>query len=185
MQNAAMALTIPAPDTGEYADFHKGYIAAVANERDAIDVLERQRALIEACRRLSAQQASHRYAPDKWSIREIIGHLSDAERVVSYRLLCVARGESGLLPGFDEQRYAAQSNADRRQLDDLVEELSVVRAATLALVKSLDEETLLRTGNVNNWTLSVRAIAFIIAGHFQHHVNVLAQRYGIDLHHGA
>jgi uncharacterized damage-inducible protein DinB len=179
-----MALIIPAPDTGEYADFHNGYIAAVAGERDAIAVLERQRTLIEACRLLSAEQASHRYAPGKWSVRDIIGHVSDAERVVSYRLLSVARGERGMLPGFDEQLYAAHSNADRRALDDLVDELAVVRAATLALVKSLDETMLMRTGNVNNWTLTVRAIAFIIAGHFQHHVNVLAQRYGIDLAHG-
>jgi hypothetical protein len=174
-----MPLTIPPPGPDEFADFHTGYIAAVAGEPDAVALLERQRRSIEALRGLSAEQAGYRYAAGKWSVREIIGHLADSERIVSYRLLCIARGETAALPGFDEQSYAARANAAGRALADLVDELSVLRTATVILVRSLDDVTLTQRGTVNNWTLSVRALAFIIAGHFQHHVNVLRDRYDV------
>jgi uncharacterized damage-inducible protein DinB len=176
-----MALTIPHPTPHEYAEFHRGYMSNVTGEPDAIAILDRQRRTIDALRQLTPQQAGHRYADGKWTVREIIGHLSDSERVFAYRLLCIARGETGLLPGFDEQSYAAQSNADRRTLHDLVDELAAVRASTLALVRSLDENALVRTGTVNQWSLSVRAIAFITAGHFAHHMNVLRDRYNVTL----
>lgn len=176
-----MALTITVPGTDEYADFHRGYMAAMTGEPDALPVLERQRTVIAALGRLSPWQAGHRYADGKWSVREIIGHLSDAERVFAYRLLCIARGDQTPLPGFDEEAYGAQTNADRRTLAELVEELTAVRLSTLALVRSLDDAFLTRRGTVNNWTLSVRALAFVIAGHFEHHVRVLRDRYAIVL----
>jgi hypothetical protein len=171
--------TIAFPSSDEYAEFHKGYIAAVAGERDAIAVLERQWELIEGLRRLTNEQTHYRYADGKWSVAAVIGHVADAERVLSYRLLRIARGDETPLPGFDEKILAANSNADQRPLDDLLNELAAVRAATLTLVRSLDAAALTRRGVVNNWNLSVRALAFIIAGHFQHHLNVLAERYGI------
>lgn len=176
-----MALTIPVPAADEYSEFHKGYMAAVAHEPDAIVVLVRQRDAIERLRGLSPAQAGHRYAEGKWTVREIIGHLSDVERVFTYRLLSIARGESGVLPGFDQDAYAARSNADARPLNDLVDELAAVRTATLALVRSLDEAVLANRGTVSQWTLSVRALAYIIAGHFAHHVRVLREQYGITV----
>ena len=176
-----MALTITFPEVNEYADFHRDYMAAIAGEPDALPVLERQRAVIEALGRLSPQQAGHRYADGKWSVREIIGHLSDAERILSYRLLCIARGDPTPLPGFDEEAYGAQTNADRRTLGDLVGELAAVRVSTLALVRGLDDSFLTRQGIVKNWTLSVRALAFVIAGHFEHHMRILRDRYGLVL----
>jgi hypothetical protein len=171
---------IPPPNPDEYADFHRGYIGAVAGEPDAIAILERQQNVIDGFRALTTEQASYRYADGKWSVRDIIGHLSDAERVLSYRLLCIARGETGSLPGFEEQVYAANSNAGRRDVNDLVDELARVRESTLALVRSLETDVLTKRGTVNNWTLSVRGLAFIIAGHFAHHVNVLRERYAIQ-----
>jgi hypothetical protein len=176
-----MPLTIAQPGIDEYADFHKGYMAAVAGETDAITVLGRQQQQIEAFRRLTPERAGFRYAPGKWTVREIIGHLSDGERIVAYRLLRIARGDTTPLAGFDEQAYARVSNADHRTIGDLVDELAVVRASTLALVRSLDEASLDRRGTVNDWTLSVRALAYIVAGHLQHHVNVLRDRYRIEL----
>ena len=176
-----MSLTIPPPAADEYADFHRGYMSNVEGEPDAIALLDRQRETIAALRSLTQEQASSRYADGKWTVREIIGHLSDSERVFAYRMLCIARGETGALPGFDEQAYATVSNADRRTLNELVEELESVRAATLTLARSLDEGALTRRGTVKNWSLSVRALAFITAGHFAHHVAVLQQRYGIAL----
>jgi hypothetical protein len=174
-----MALTISPPTTDEYAEFHKGYIAAVAGERDAIEVLERQWELIEALRRLTPEQAAYRYAEGKWTVAAVIGHVSDSERVLSYRLLRLARGDETPLPGFDEKVFADHSNAAQRSLDDLLNELAAVRASTLTLVRSLDAAALARRGVINNWTLSVRGLAFIIAGHFQHHLNVLRDRYSI------
>lgn len=177
-----MPLTaIPPPGPDEYGEFHHGYIAAVAAEPDAIVVLERQRQSIERLRSLSEAQGAHRYAEGKWTIREMVGHLSDAERIMSYRLLRIARGDDTPLPGFDETAYGAQSNADGRTLVDLAEELASVRSATLTLVRSLDESFLARRGVVNTWSLSARALAFIIAGHFQHHVNVLRERYRVNV----
>ena len=108
------------------------------------------------------------------------GHLSDTERVLSYRLPGrVARGDQTPLPGFDENAFVAGSNADRRELSDLGAELASVRVATLALLRPLDEVALSHPGMVNNWPLTARALAFIIAGHFQHHVNILRERYGV------
>ena len=176
-----MPRTITHPRSDEYAEFHKGYIAAVADEPDGITVLERQQPSIAALAALSPQQASHRYAEGKWSVKEVMGHLSDAERVVSYRLMRIARGDKTPLPGFDEAAIAAASNADRRELADLVDELSAVRKSTIALVRSLEDGALEQRGTVNNWSLTARGIVFIIAGHFAHHVNVLRERYSINV----
>ena len=175
----SLAIAPPAPD--EYADFHKGYIAAVAHEPNGLAVLERQLSSIEKLGTLSPQQATHRYAEGKWSVKEMTGHLSDSERVLSYRLMRIARGDKTPLPGFDENAIAAASNAARRELPDLASELSTVRKSTIALVKSLDAGALAQRGTVNNWSLTARGLVFIIAGHFAHHVNVLRERYGIDL----
>jgi hypothetical protein len=101
--------------------------------------------------------------------------------VFAYRLLCIARGETTVLPGFDEQAYGRTSNADRRSVSELVDELAAVRASTLALVRSLDEGMLTNKGQVSSWTLSVRALAFITAGHFRHHEGGLRERYGVEL----
>ena len=171
---------ITPPGNDEYADFHRGYISCVEHEPDAVSVLERQKASIERLAQLTPAQSAHRYAEGKWSVKEMIGHLADAERVLSYRLLRIARGDATPLPGFDEKTYVAASTADRRELDDLTGELAAVRASTLALVRSLDAEMLPRRGTVNNWSLTARGLVFIIAGHFAHHMNVLRERYGIE-----
>jgi hypothetical protein len=174
-------IAIQPPANDEYADFHRGYISFVLHEPDAVGVLERQRASIERLGRLIPEQSAHRYAEGKWSVKEIIGHLADAERVLSYRLLRIARGDATPLPGFDEQTFAAASNADRRELSDLTGELAAVRVSTLALVRSLEPGMLSRRGTVNNWSLTARGLVFIIAGHFAHHVNVLRERYGVEV----
>lgn len=174
-----MPMTISPPGADEYAEFHKGYMAAMAGETDAIAVLERQQPIIEAFRRLTADQAGYRYAEGKWTVREILGHLADAERVFSYRLLRLGRADQTPLPGFDERAYAATSNADLRPLGDLVDELAAVRLSTIALARSLDDSALANRGLVNHATLSARAVAFIIPGHFQHHLDVLRDRYAI------
>lgn len=176
-----MALKISRPGSRDYADFHKGYIAAVEHETDGIAALERQLETIERLRHLTPEQASHRYADGKWSVKAVIGHLSDGERVLAYRLLRIARGDATALPGYDENLFAANSNADRREVADLVTELRAVRESTLALVRSLDEAVLGNRATVNSWEVSARGLVFIIAGHVAHHVNILRERYAIDL----
>ena len=174
-----MPNVIAPPAGNEFAEFHRGYIAAVQGEEDGIAVLARQVHAIENLRRLTPAQAMFRYAEGKWTVKEVIGHLSDAERVVSYRLLCIARGDQTPLPRFDENAYGAASNADNRALGDLVDELAAVRAATLALVRAVPQSALANRGTVNEWSLTARGLVFIIAGHFAHHLNVLRDRYGI------
>ena len=176
-----MLTTIAPPRTDEYADFHKGYIGAVSGEADGLAVLERQRATIDRLRGLTPVQAAHRYAEGKWSVREVIGHLTDGERVLSYRLLRIARGDQTPLPGYDENLFVAASSANRREVGDLVDECVAVRTSTLALVRSLDESALSARGTVNNWSLTARGIVFIIVGHFQHHMNILRDRYGVSV----
>lgn len=174
-----MPLTIAQPGTDEYAEFHQGYISATAREPDGVALVERQAQLIDRLGHLTPEQAAYRYAAGKWNLKEMVGHLSDSERIVSYRLLRIARGDTTPLAGFDENIYVTAANSDRRSLEELVGELAAVRAATIALVKSLDDTALMRRGVVNTWTLSARALVFIIAGHFQHHIDILRDRYGV------
>jgi uncharacterized damage-inducible protein DinB len=128
---------------------------------------------------LTEAQAMHRYAEGKWSVKEVIGHLADAERVFAYRALCIARGDQAALPGFDENSYVVNAQSDRRPFWEIVEELRAVRAATLALLHGFDPAAGERVGNANGRPVSVRALVWIIAGHELHHLGVLRERYGI------
>jgi uncharacterized damage-inducible protein DinB len=118
-----------------------------------------------------------RYAEGKWSIKELVQHLSDSERIFAYRALCIARSETVSLPGFDENTYAAASKADRRSRQHLLEELSAVQQATALLFESFDDEQLERSGIANKNPITVRAIGFIIIGHLLHHKNMLQEKY--------
>jgi len=168
------------PERSEYVPFHDAYMAAVAG-REVVPLLGAQLGVIDSFLSLSPEELERRYAPGKWSVREVIGHLIDSERVLSYRLLCFARGEGASLPGYDESRYADAAGADSRPVEGLVAELRVVRQSTIALIDSLDEAALMRMGTANGWRISTRAMVYIIAGHFEHHLNVLRERYTVRL----
>lgn len=172
-----MPARIARPDDREVPTFHRGYLAAIADEPDALEVLGAQLPRIRAFGALPAAALDHRYAEDKWTVREVLGHLVDGERVLAYRLLCTARGETAPLPTFDERAYAARSNAGRRGIADLVAEAAAVRESTIALARSLDDGDLDAQGRVGDWIMTPRLCAFIVAGHWQHHANVLQQRY--------
>jgi hypothetical protein len=170
-------ITPPAQD--EYAPFYAGYVARVAG-RDLRDVLGRQageiRALIAP---LTDEDGTARYEPGKWSVKEVLGHIADTERVMSYRLLRIARGDVTPLPGFEQDPYVAAANADERTLASLLAELEAVRGSTLALVGSLGAEAWERRGVASGREVSARALAHIIAGHLDHHVAILRERYGL------
>lgn len=176
-----MATHISRPEPGEYADAYAGYVKAVDHDRDAIVVLERQLTPLRALAHLTPEQGAFRYADGKWSVRQVMGHLADAERIFAYRLLRISRGDQTPLASFDENRFAETSNADLRPIADLGAELVAVREATLALVKGLDEASLTKVGTASGKPVSVRALAFIAAGHVAHHLAILRERYSVAL----
>lgn len=174
-----MSHPIEPPAQDEYAPFYAGYIDRVAG-RDVPAILARQvdeiRALVAP---LSDAEGTARYEPGKWSVKEVLGHIADTERVMSYRLLRIARGDTTPLPGFEQDAYVAAAHADARTLESLVAELEAVRASTLALVGSLGAEAWARRGVASGREVSARALAHIIAGHFEHHAASLRERYGL------
>jgi hypothetical protein len=165
------------PQAGEYGSFYRRYID-LASEEDVVAALEAQSqettALLGG---LSEEQASQRYAPDKWSIKQLVGHVADAERIFAYRALSIARGETKPLPGFDQEPYVVNSGADDRSISDLAGELAAVRRANVMMLRALPEEAWRRIGTASDNPISVRAIAFIILGHERHHVRILRERY--------
>jgi uncharacterized damage-inducible protein DinB len=169
---------IARPTADEFASFYAGYIATVPAS-GPVAALEAQRRDVEALAALPETKAAYRYAEGKWSVKEVLGHLADAERVFSYRLLRVARADSTPLAGFDENAWAAVAPYHLRPIADLATELLAVRGATLALVRSVDEAALLRQTVANGKVVSGRALVWILAGHCQHHLQVLKDRYGV------
>lgn len=165
------------PSEGEYAPFYAGYLSLVT-EDDILPVLRNQPDELRAFAAEVPQDGeSFRYRPDKWRIREVFGHLNDAERVFGYRLFCISRGEEKPLPGFDEKAYVASSGYDRQPLKDLVADFTRLRESNVALLESLDDTAWQRSGNANGSPVSVRGLTYIMAGHVRHHLGVLRSRY--------
>ena len=171
-------ITTQRPGADEYGPGVAEYIARIADGEDILAVLDRQLDLVVA--RLESIPEAHgdyRYAPEKWSIKEIVGHLSDAERIFSYRALRFGRGDSTPLPGYEENDYVPAMEADELALSDLVGQWADVRRATIALFRTLPSSGWDRRGLASNHPISVRALAYAIAGHMRHHLEVLDARY--------
>ena len=172
-------VVIRRPDPGEYAAYYHRYIELVPGD-DLIATLEAQTPGVLAwLRGISEAEAAHRYAPGKWSVKEVVGHVADTERIMAYRALRFARGDRTPLASFDENACVAHAGFDARDVPGLVDEFETARHATLALLRGLSEEAVGRRGTASGWEVSVRALAYIIAGHERHHVNVLRERYGL------
>jgi len=164
---------IPRPRADEFKAYYGKYIERVPNG-DLLPILEQQIAATTAMiRGLSEAQGNHRYAPEKWSIKEVIGHVIDSERIFAYRALRIARGDATPLPGFKQDDYVPTGGFDRRTLRDLADELAAVRQATIHLFRHLDDEALHRRGTASEHRMTLRALAYIIAEHELHHVNIL------------
>ena len=165
------------PEPTEHVPYYEKYIALVPDE-DVVATLGRQLdETLNTLRGLTETQAASRYAPDKWSIKELVGHIIDGERVFAYRLLRFARQDQTPLPGFEQDDYVRAGNFDNRRFSDLIEEYEHVRRANLSLLRSLDEASWMRRGTANDSEVSVRALAYIIAGHETHHMQILRTRY--------
>jgi len=165
------------PLESEYAPYYQSYVARVS-EDDVLPVLRSQLDELDALlSKVKPDGETYAYAEGKWSIRELVGHLIDGERVFGYRAFCIARGESQNLPGFDQNDYLLTAPYGQIDLEDLLSELRLVRQANLAMLRNLDEGAWARLGTANGNEVSVRALVFIMAGHVRHHMGVLRERY--------
>jgi hypothetical protein len=167
------------PEASEYIPYFDRYISLVTEE-DVLGLIERQigevRALLGP---LSEERSHYRYADGKWSVRAIVDHLIDAERLFGYRAFCVSRGETKSLPGFDQDDYAAASNAEQVDLGKLLDEWEGVRRSNLTALRRVGDGAWTHVGSADGGPISTRAVAFVLAGHIRHHQRVLAEKYGI------
>ena len=167
------------PHPSEYAPFYAGYISSVP-EGDVVTLLrEGGREIVNAVAGLSEHRAGFRYAEGKWTVREVVGHLIDAERIFTYRALRIGRGDPTPLPGFDENEYVRGAHSDERTIGSLAQEFSAVRESTVLLFDSLPADAWARRGISNGNEISVRALAYIAAGHSRHHLRILRERYAV------
>lgn len=174
-----MAAITQRPAADEYEQGFAGYVGLVP-EADVLPVLRGQ---ADEIRRLAAgippERETFRYAPGKWSIREILGHMGDGERVFGYRALCISRGDPASLPGFDQDDYVATAAFDTWTAAELAEDFARMRASNLVLLEHLAPAQWAQAGTANDKRVTVRAIAFIMAGHVRHHLGVLRARYSV------
>jgi uncharacterized protein (TIGR03083 family) len=172
-------MNVGRPESDEIPPHFLGYLGHVP-ENDPVAVLASQiDATTALLRGVSETDALKRYAAGKWSVKEVVGHLADTERIMAYRALRIARADETPLPGFDENAYVPPAKFDGRPLADLVAELRTTRAATLALFRSFDGDAWRRRGTASGKPVSVRALGYMIPGHERHHVEILQTRYGI------
>jgi len=165
------------PAETEYAPYYQSYVAQVGEE-EIVPVLRSQLDDLDLLlSKVGPERETYRYAEGKWSIREIAGHLIDGERVFGYRAFCIGRGEKQNLPGFDQDDYMLTAQYDHIDLENLLSELRLFRLGNLAMFRTFDEESWSRVGTANGNEITTRALAFIMAGHLRHHMNVLRERY--------
>jgi len=174
---STLSPSIGRPEPAEYDPYYGRYISLVDSD-DIIATLEKQardtKALLNP---LSSQQADFRYAPGKWSIKEVLGHMNDTERIMSYRAMRVARGDKTPIEGFEQDDYVPTGRFDRRTIQDLLEEFAAIRHATIQLLRHFDTEAGERLGTASRKPVSARALAYIIAGHELHHRRILREKY--------
>ncbi|NNU34013.1 DinB family protein [Mucilaginibacter sp. S1162] len=166
------------PNTGDHAAFYDRYVDLV-NDEPILETLEKLKtSTYDFFCSLTNEQANYAYAPGKWTIKEVAGHLTDAERTFAYRAFAFSRGQSEL-PGFDENEYVEKATFNTRTLQDLAAEFKAAREANLYMLRSLTEDQLNMVGAANNANIKINSILYIMAGHELHHLNILKGRYGV------
>jgi len=169
------------PNKEEYHSYYEGYIGLVP-EGNVIEILEQQAEQVSAAiRALTEEQGNYRYGEGKWSVKEVFGHLIDNERIMSGRLLRIARGDKTSLPGYDQDTLMEGHPFEAYSVVDLAEEYAAVRYSTIVLLRRLSPEAWMRMGQVNDNTASTRSIAYVITGHELHHLSVLRDRYDVQI----
>jgi uncharacterized damage-inducible protein DinB len=165
------------PESSEYPDDVAEYVNLVRHSNIVTGLLAQLDDTMSLLHTVSAAQSLERYSPGKWSIRDVLGHIIDSERIFTYRALRIARGDQTPLPGFEQDDYVKTASADRRTWGSLKEEFELQRRSTVAFYANLEPEAWLRVGTANKNAISVRALAWVTAGHELHHDRVLRQRY--------
>jgi hypothetical protein len=166
------------PTTEEYSPFYAGYIEFATKRGDVFAAISQQLdEMKSALGNLSDKQARFRNGPEEWSIKEIISHLTDGERVFSYRMLRISRNDKTALPGFEQNDYVKESGADELPLEDLLAEFEFLRRANILAIKGMSEEATKRIGTASNSPISVRALIYILVGHVEHHMASLHEKY--------
>lgn len=172
-------LRMSGPDKTEYDPYYERYVSLVAND-DIIDTLASQPTrLQDLFTAMPEERGEFRYAEGKWSIKELLGHLIDGERMFAYRLFRISRADETPIEGFEQDGYIENAYSNRRSFADLLEEFSLLRRANILFVNNLTDEAWTRVGTANNVKISVRALIYIMAGHIEHHLNVLRDRYSL------
>lgn len=168
---------MPTPDLNRVPSYYHKYISLVPQQNIESIMADHGASLIDTLRNLPDDKWNYKYAPDKWTIKELVQHIIDAERIFCYRALRFARKDKTPLPGFEENAYAAESDANRRYGADLIEELTIVQRSTALLFLSFNEEQLAAEGDANGQSIYVGGIGFIVVGHSLHHLGILKERY--------
>ena len=170
-------LVIARPQAGEYAPYYERYISLIA-DNDILATLDRQRReTVLLLSGLSEEQGDFRYAPDKWSAKQVLGHVCDTERIFAYRALRIARGDATPIEGFEQDDYVKNGPFARHAIAEVIEDYIAVRRATISLLRSLEDAAWSRRGVANKNEVTVRAIAYTIAGHELHHRRILQEKY--------
>ena len=170
-------MTVIDLNTSEYNPFYQVYVDACGNDELIQELTKNLKSSLYLFKTIPAEKQEYRYDVGKWSIKELLQHLIDSERIFAYRALRIARADKTNIPGYEHNDYVPVSNANNRNYTDLVEEFELLRKSSIALFKSFDENMLLSSGTANNDTITVRAIGFIMVGHYNHHVNIIKERY--------
>jgi hypothetical protein len=165
------------PTSADYAPYYEKYVALVADGDIVKNLHTQMQETLSLVRSLTSEQADSRYAPDKWTVKELVGHLVDAERIFSYRALRFGRGDENPLAGFEQEPYVRNGNFANRTLEDLADEFEHLRLSNILLFRSLDEAAWNRRGVASDNEVSVKALAYIMAGHELHHMGILRTRY--------
>lgn len=168
------------PSQNEYPEYYIPYVNLVP-DGDLADILEKNLAVIQSLvAEISEEQGHFRYAENKWSLKEVLGHISDTERVMAYRLLRIGRGDKTPLAGFNESMFVQGASFERLPMQTLLDDFIAVRRATLSLIRNMPDEAWENVGNANLLDITARALAYIIAGHEIHHRNIIAERYLVN-----
>lgn len=173
-----MTNKITPPTAEEYAPFYAEYVQRASAKDDVVGALPQQiRDLRSVLGKLSDEQARFRFGPAEWSIKEVIGHLNDVERVFSYRLFRISRNDATPLSGFEQDDYVRESNFDQSDLNDLIQEFEHLRRANMLAIKNMTDDSILRRGTASGQTVSARALIYMLVGHVEHHLASLQENY--------
>ena len=165
------------PSKGDYNEYYQQYIDQVKGDDIFRILIEQNLESQNVLNSFSESKGNYKYAEGKWTVKQVIGHLMDVERIFAYRALCIARGETSPLPGMDQDTYVANGNFNKRQIFDLVYEYRLLRESNILLFGSFDKSVLQNRGNASGYEVTVLALMFMTAGHEKHHLKVLTRKY--------